>query len=93
MVTFLELLLHVMSGWIVILWDGVPIHCSRVIREFPGSEAVSRLHLGRLPAHAPELKPGEGLRAHLKGGAAPHVLLQSAVFAGRTPCGGQASAS
>jgi transposase len=66
-VAFLEHLLREVPGRMVILWDGAPIHRSHVIREFLVNGAASRLHLERLPAYAPELNPGEGLWAHLKG--------------------------
>ncbi len=52
---------------IVIIWDGAPIHRSHIIKELLANGASQRLHLERLPAYAPELNPGEGLWAHLKG--------------------------
>ena len=55
-VAFLEHLLREVPGRMVLIWDGAPIHRSRVIRD-----------LERLPAYAPELNPGEGLWQHLKG--------------------------
>jgi transposase len=66
-VAFLEHLLRKISGCMVIIWDGAPIHRSQVIREFLSHGAAQRLHLERLPAYAPELNPGEGLWQQLKG--------------------------
>jgi transposase len=66
-VAFLEHLLREVPGRMVIIWDGSPIHRSRTIREFLSNGASQRLHLERLPAYAPELNPGEGLWAQLKG--------------------------
>jgi transposase len=66
-VAFLEHLLREVPGRMVIIWDGSPIHRSRTIREFLSTGASQRLHLERLPAYAPELNPGEGLWAQLKG--------------------------
>ena len=66
-VAFLEHLLREVAGGMVIIWDGAPIHRSQVIREFLVNGAAQRLHLERLPAYAPELNPGEGLWAQLKG--------------------------
>ncbi len=66
-VAFLEHLLREVSGRMVIIWDGAPIHRSHVIQAFLASGAAQRLHLERLPAYAPELNPGEGLWAQLKG--------------------------
>jgi transposase len=66
-VAFLEHLLREVPGRMVLIWDGAPIHRSRVIKEFLANGAAPRLHLERLPAYAPELNPGEGLWAQLKG--------------------------
>ncbi len=51
----------------VIIWDGAPMHRSRVVTEVLANGAATRFHVGRLPADAPERNPGEGLWAHLKG--------------------------
>jgi transposase len=64
---FLEHLLREVRGRLVIIWDGAPIHRSRVIQEFLANSAAQRIHVERLPAYAPELNPGEGLWGHLKG--------------------------
>jgi transposase len=64
---FLEHLLREVLGRMVIIWDGAPIHRSHVVKAFLANGAAARLRLERLPAYAPELDPGEGLWAHLKG--------------------------
>jgi transposase len=66
-VAFLERLLREVPGRMVVIWDGAPIHRSHVIKEFLAHGAAQRLHVGRLPAYAPELNPGEGLWQQLKG--------------------------
>jgi transposase len=66
-VAFLEHVLREVTGRMVIIWDGAPIHRSRVIQEFLANGAAQRLHVERLPAYAPELNPGEGLWGQLKG--------------------------
>jgi transposase len=66
-VAFLEHLLREVAGRLISIWDGAPIHRSRVIREFLANGAAQRIHLERLPADAPELNPGEGLWQQLKG--------------------------
>lgn len=66
-VAFLEYLLREVAGRLVILWDGAPIHRSHAIQEFLATGAAARLQVERLPAYAPELNPGEGLWAQLKG--------------------------
>jgi transposase len=66
-VAFLEHLLREVPGRLVLIWDGAPIHRSHVIQEFLANGTAHRLQVERLPAYAPELNPGEGLWAHLKG--------------------------
>ena len=66
-VAFLEHLLREVSGRMVLIWDGAPIHRSHVIQQFLARGAAQRLHLERLPAYAPELNPGEGLWQQPKG--------------------------
>jgi transposase len=66
-VAFLEHLLRKVPGRMIIMWDGAPIHRRRVIKTCLANGAAQRLHLERLPAYAPELNPGEGLWAQLKG--------------------------
>jgi transposase len=72
-VAFLEHLLREVSGRLVVIWDGAPMHRSQVIRDFLAHGAAQRLHLERLPAYAPELNPGEGLWHQLKGVELRHV--------------------
>ena len=72
-VAFLEHLLREVSGRMVIIWDGAPIHRSHTIKEFLAHGAAHRLHLERLPAYAPELNPDEGLWQQLKGVELRHV--------------------
>jgi transposase len=66
-VAFLEHLLREVPNRMVVIWDGAPIHRSRLLQEFLANGAAQRIHLERLPAYAPELNPGEGLWAQLKG--------------------------
>jgi transposase len=66
-IAFLEHILREVPGRSVIIWDGSPIHRSRVIKEFLANGAAQRLHLERLPAYAPELNPDEGIWQQLKG--------------------------
>jgi transposase len=66
-VAFLEHLQREVPRRMVIIWDGAPIHRSHEVKAFLANGAAHRIHLERLPAYAPELNPGEGLWAHLKG--------------------------
>ena len=72
-VAFLEHLLRDVSGRMVSIWDGAPIHRRPLLREFLAQGAAPRLHLERLPADAPALNPGEGLWQPLKGVELRHV--------------------
>jgi transposase len=66
-VAFLGHLLREVPNRMVIIWDGAPIHRSHVVKDFLANGPAARLHVERLPAYAPELNPGVGLWAHLKG--------------------------
>lgn len=65
-VAFLRHLLRHISGTLLIIWDGAPIHRSRLVKQFLGDGAAARLHLERFPGYAPELDPEEGVWRHLK---------------------------
>lgn len=71
-VRFLRQLLQHIHGKILVLWDGAPIHRSRVIKDFLSSGAAKRLQLERLPGYAPELNPVEEVWHYLK-----HVALRN----------------
>ena len=72
-VAFLAPVRREVSGRTVMIWDGAPMHRRQVIHAFLADGAAQRRHVARLPADAPELKPGEGLWAHLKGVELRHV--------------------
>ena len=66
-VRFLKHALRQIPGKLLIIWDGSPIHRSRVVKEFLKGGASSRLNkLEQLPGYAPELNPDEGVWKHLK---------------------------
>ena len=71
-VEFLRQLLRCLRGRVLVLWDGAPIHRSRVIKDFLAHGAAKRLRLEHLPGYAPELNPDEGIWAYLK-----HVELRN----------------
>ena len=71
-VAFLKLLLKELSGKLLIIWDGAPIHRSKTIQQFLTDGAAARIWLTRLPAYAPELNPDEGIWHYLK-----HVELKN----------------
>jgi len=65
-IAFLHGLLQEIEGKLLIIWDGAPIHRSKVIQQFLAHGAAKRILLERLPAYAPELNPDEGIWHHLK---------------------------
>lgn len=65
-IPFLQMLLRKISGNLLLIWDGSPIHRSKVIKAFLADGAGKRLHLERLPGYAPDLNPPEGVWNLLK---------------------------
>jgi transposase len=65
-VRFLRVLLRKISGRLLVIWDGSPIHRADVIKQFLASPIGKRVHLERLPGYAPELNPQEGVWNLLK---------------------------
>jgi transposase len=65
-VRFLKHALGQIPGKLLVIWDGSPIHRSRIVKEFLKGGAASRLKLEQLPGYAPELNPDEGVWKHLK---------------------------
>jgi transposase len=65
-VGFLRVLMRKISGPIVVIWDGAPIHRGHEIKDFLKRGAAKRLHLEQLPSYAPDLNPDEGIWNYLK---------------------------
>ena len=65
MIDFLRHLLRHLPGKLLIVWDGLRSHRSRIAWEFVRQQR-GRLWLEFLPAYAPELNPVEYLWAHWK---------------------------
>ncbi len=65
-VRFLRVLLRKISGKLLVIWDGAPIHRGQPIKDLLSRGAARRLHLVQLPGYAPELNPVEGLWNYLK---------------------------
>lgn len=65
-VSFLRVLMRKISGKLVVIWDGSPIHRGQPIKDFLKRGAAKRLHLEQLPGYAPYLNPNEGIWNHLK---------------------------
>jgi transposase len=65
-VRFLQHLLRHISGRLLVIWDGAPIHRAQVVKDFLAQGGAARIWLERLPAYAPELNPDEGIWNYLK---------------------------
>lgn len=65
-VGFLRVLLRKVSGKLVVIWDGSPIHRGLPIKDFLKRGAAKRLQLYQLPGYAPDLNPDEGIWNYLK---------------------------
>jgi transposase len=65
-VCFLQQLLDQVPGQLLVVWDGIPTHRSRAVKEFLAAGATARLWLEQLPGYAPELNPDEGIWNYLK---------------------------
>jgi transposase len=72
-VRFLRLLLRKISGKLLVIWDGSPIHRGQAVKAFLARGAAKRMHLERLPGYAPELNPEEGIWNLLKRGELGNV--------------------
>ena len=65
-VRFLKHLLRQIAGKLLVIWDGLPAHRGKVVKEFLAAGATNRLHLQSLPGYAPDLNPDEGVWSYLK---------------------------
>jgi len=64
-VEYLKALKATIRSKLLIIWDGLPAHRSRVVREYIES-LHGHIQLERLPAYAPELNPVEYLFGYAK---------------------------
>jgi transposase len=64
-VEFLKALTAQLPGKLLIIWDGLPAHRSRLVQQYVAS-LEGRIVLERLPAYAPELNPVEYLFGYAK---------------------------
>jgi transposase len=64
-VEFLKHLQRHVPSKLLIIWDGAPIHRSKLVRAHIASTG-GHIEVERLPAYAPEINPVEYMWAHLK---------------------------
>lgn len=76
-VDFLQVLLRHTRQPLLVIWDGAPIHRSRLVSEYIASTG-GRVVVERLPAYAPELNPAEYIWAHLKQHEIGNLLVKEA---------------
>lgn len=65
-VLVLQHLARHVRGRVILLWDGLPAHRSKAVRDWLHKHP--RFQIERLPAYSPELNPVEGLWSWMKGG-------------------------
>jgi len=70
-VTFLRHLLRHLPGKVLVIWDGLRAHRSRMVQAFVDTQR-GRLQVEFLPAYAPELNPVEYLWGYCKHHALPN---------------------
>ena len=70
-VIFLMHLLQHLNGNVLVIWDGLRQHRSRLVRDFVAAQH-GRLEIEFLPAYAPELNPVEYLWGHWKNHELPN---------------------
>lgn len=64
-VEFLKALKDTIGGKLLIIWDGLPAHRSRLVRNYVES-LEGQIQLERLPAYAPEINPAEYVFGYAK---------------------------
>jgi transposase len=78
-VRFLRHLLRHIPGKLLVIWDGAPIHRSKVVKAFLAEGGAERLWLEPLPGYAPELNPVEGIWRQLKRGHLRNVCCRTRI--------------
>lgn len=71
-IVFLEHIQRRISGPMVIVWDGLPAHRAKLVKDYL-ARLGDRITVERLPAYAPELNPVEYIWAYLKQHELPNV--------------------
>jgi transposase len=65
-VLLLKHLLRQITGKLMVLREGAPIHKCREVKKFPSEGGAKRLHLEMFPGYSPDLNPQEGVWSYLK---------------------------
>jgi len=72
LITFLSFLMRHIRRPMIVVWDRLPAHRSRAVREFVAQQN-GRIELEYLPAYAPELNPTEYIWGYWKHHQLPNV--------------------
>ena len=75
-IEFLRHLLRYIEGDILLIWDRLPAHRSRITQRFIADQK-GRLEVEYLPPYAPELNPVEYIWAHCKHHELPNVCAKN----------------
>jgi len=65
-VRFLGQLQRQIPGLLLVIWDGIPTHRSKVVKAYLAAGAAKRIYLEQLPGYAPDLNPTEWVWSYLK---------------------------
>ena len=65
-ICFLGQLQRLIPGMLLVIWDGIPTHRSKVVKAYLAAGAAKRIHLEQLPGYAPDLNPTEWVWSYLK---------------------------
>jgi transposase len=71
-IRFIDKVQRRISGPITILWDAIPIHCSKPINQF--LENHNQLNVEQFPSYAPELNPVDKVWLYLKFDRLPNYV-------------------
>lgn len=72
-IEFLQHLQRHMGSKLTVIWDGLPVHRSSLVRDYVAAQA-GRIVLEYLPAYAPELNPVEYIWGYCKQHELPNFL-------------------
>lgn len=71
-IAFLEHLQRHIRGKLLVIWDGGPIHRSRLVRDYL-DKLKGKIWVEKLPAYAPELNPTEYVWGYFKHHELPNL--------------------
>ncbi len=72
-VSFLGQLQRLIPGLLLVIWDGIPTHRSKIVKAYLAAGAAKRIHLEQLPGYAPDLNPTEWVWSYLKIADLPNI--------------------